>query len=42
MRNIKVGKRIISDGLISVCDSKLSVYKINKDTSFKIKILYIQ
>ena len=37
MRNIKVGKRIISDGLISVCDSKLSVYKINKDTSFKIK-----
>ena len=37
MRKIKENKRIIKDGLISVCDSKLSVYKINEDTSFKIK-----
>ena len=36
-RKIKDKKRIINDGLISVCDSKLSVYKINKDSSFKIK-----
>lgn len=37
LRNIKDGKRAINDGLIAVCDAKLSVYKINKDTSFKIK-----
>ena len=37
MREIKPGKRKISDGLIAVCDSKLSVYKIDKDSSFKIK-----
>lgn len=37
IRNIKDNKRIINDGLIAVCDSKLSVYKINKDSSFKIK-----
>lgn len=37
MRNIKSGKRIVNDGLISVCDSKLSVYKINENSSFKIK-----
>lgn len=37
MREIKEDKRVISDGLISVCDSKLSVYKINKDSIFKIK-----
>ena len=37
MRNIKSGKRTINDGLISVCDSKLSVYKINENSSFKIK-----
>ena len=37
MREIKPGKRKISDDLIAVCDSKLSVYKIDKDSSFKIK-----
>ena len=37
IRQIKPEKRIISDDLISICDSKLSVYKINKDSSFKIK-----
>lgn len=37
MRKIKDNKRKISNGLIAVCDSKLSVYKINKDSSFKIK-----
>ena len=36
-RKIKPEKRKISDGLFAVCDSKLSVYKINKDSSFKIK-----
>ena len=37
MRKIKDGKRIINDGLISVCDSKLSVYKIDENTCFNIK-----
>lgn len=37
IRNIKPDKRIIEDNLIAVCDSKLIVYKINKDTTFKIK-----
>lgn len=37
MRKVKDNKRVIDDGLISVCDSKLSVYKINKDLTFKIK-----
>lgn len=37
MRELREDKRIINDGLISVCDSKLSVYKINECTSFKIK-----
>ena len=37
IRQIKPNKREISDNLIAVCDSKLSVYKINKDSSFKIK-----
>ena len=37
IRNIKDGKRIIKNGLIAVCDSKLSVYKIDKDSTFKIK-----
>ena len=37
IRNIKENKRKISDGIISVCDSKLSVYNINDDTTFKIK-----
>ena len=37
MRKIKDGKRTIDDGLISVCDSKLSVYKINENSKFEIK-----
>ncbi len=37
IRKIKPNKRQISDGLISVCDSKLSIYKIEKDLTFKIK-----
>ena len=37
MRKIKDNRRIINDGMIAICDSKLSVYKINKDSSFKIK-----
>lgn len=36
-RNIKPGKRKIEDGLVAICDSKLSVYKINKDSKFDIK-----
>lgn len=39
-RKIKAGKRIIdyrADHLISPCDSKLSVYRINHDSIFKIK-----
>ena len=36
-RRIKKGKRKISDGLISVCDSKLLVYKIEKESKFEIK-----
>ena len=37
IRKIKKDKRPISDGLIAICDSKLSVYKIDKDSKFKIK-----
>ena len=37
MRKIKYGKRTIDDGLISVCDSKLSIYKINDNSKFEIK-----
>ena len=37
MRKIKEDKRIIEDGLISVCDSKLSAYKIDKNSRFNIK-----
>lgn len=37
IREIKSGKRKIDKGLISVCDSKLSVYKINKDLKLNIK-----
>lgn len=36
-RKIKEGMRDISDGLISVCDSSLSVYKIDNDSCFEIK-----
>lgn len=37
MRRIKDGKRKIEDGLIAVADSKLIVYKIDDNSSFKIK-----
>ena len=37
MRKIKDGKRTIQDDVISVCDSKLSIYEINKDSKFEIK-----
>ncbi len=37
MRKIKKEKRPIEDGLISVCDSKLSIYEIDKHESFNIK-----
>lgn len=37
IRNIRKNKRNIEDGLISVCDSKLSIYKISKNSKFNIK-----
>lgn len=37
IRKIKVGKRTIDDGLICVCDSKLSVYEIDDKSLFNIK-----
>lgn len=37
VRDLKKGKRKISEGLISVSDSKLSVYDISDDTTLKIK-----
>ncbi len=37
MRKIKDGKRTIQDDVISVCDSKLSIYNINDDSIFEIK-----
>ena len=37
IRQIKPNKRVISDDLIAICDSKLSAYKIEKDSTFKIK-----
>ena len=36
-RQIKPSKRKIDKGLIAVCDSKLSAYKIGKDSTFNIK-----
>ena len=36
-REIDNNKRTIEDGLIAVCDSKLSIYKINEDSKFNIK-----
>lgn len=36
-RKIKEGKRKISDGLFAVADSKLSIYKIDDNSSFKVK-----
>ena len=37
IRNIKPEKRKIENNLISICDSKLLVYKINDDLTLKIK-----
>ena len=37
IRQIKSGKRIIEDNLIAICDSKLSIYKINDDSTLNIK-----
>ena len=37
IRNIKKDKRKIEDGLVAICDSKLTVYKIDKDSKFEIK-----
>ena len=37
MRNIKNGKRKIEDGLFAICDSKLSVYKLDENSKFNIK-----
>ncbi len=37
IRNIKDGKRKIENGLIAVCDSKLSAYEITPDSKFSIK-----
>ena len=37
MRNIKPEKRKLEDGLIAICDSKLSVYKLDNDSKFNIK-----
>ena len=37
IRKIKPNKRKIDDGIIAVCDSKVSAYKINKNSKFKIK-----
>ena len=37
IREIKDGKRIISDEFISICDAKLSVYKIDEKSKFNIK-----
>ena len=37
IREIKQGKRNIEDKLIAVCDSKLSIYKIDENLKFNIK-----
>ena len=37
IRKIKKNKRKIEDGLIAIADSKLTVYEINQNSSFKIK-----
>ena len=37
IRKIKPNKRKIEDGIFAVCDSKVSAYKIDKDSKFKIK-----
>ena len=37
IRNIKVNLRKIEGGIISPCDAKLTIYKVNKDLKLKIK-----
>lgn len=37
IRLIKPNKRKIEDGIIAVCDSKLSIYEIDENSSFNIK-----
>jgi len=37
IRELKPGKRVIENGLISVCDSRLTVYKIDENSKFTIK-----
>lgn len=37
IREIKEGKRKIEEGVIAVCDAKLSVYKIDEESKFYIK-----
>ncbi|MBR1413926.1 MAG: phosphatidylserine decarboxylase [Bacilli bacterium] len=37
MRKVKTGKRLIEDGLIAISDSKLSVYKLDDNSNFRIK-----
>ena len=37
IREIKPNKRKIEDNLIAVCDSKLSIYKIDQNSKFEIK-----
>lgn len=37
IRSIKSNKREIEDGIIAVCDSKLTIYKLDENSSFNIK-----
>lgn len=37
IRDIKPNKRELENGLIAVCDSKLSIYEIDEDSCFRIK-----
>lgn len=37
IREIKLDRRKVEDGLIAVCDSKLSVYEIDENSKFNIK-----
>ena len=37
MREIKKGKRVVGEGIISPCDSRVLAYKLDDNSSFKIK-----
>lgn len=37
IRNIKKSKRKLDDGIVAVCDSKLTIYKISDDLKLKVK-----